>query len=168
MLVNKNYPHTITLRKGFLGILAILFILIIIYIVNLIEKSSKENVNSKNQNGVIHKYANDNDFSWANNTNIPNDQKSLVTQPSPKSQLATKQANSVNNENVSIVNPQNNNGQDDKALSAPINSNLVPNDTSNSQANSSPTLPSLQNSTNNDDQNMQQEKKAFLQVSGQA
>lgn len=165
MFGNKNYPHTITLRKGFLVIIGVIFALVMVYVVNLVDKSSKSNINNKNQNEAIHKYANDNDISTITNTantNISN--KSTDNLPS----IAVKTVNTANN---NLINNRNINGYDEKAMSAPISSiqysnSLINNDTTSPSSEASvASTASPQNSSNNDDQNMQQEKKAFLQYS---
>lgn len=167
MLVNKIYPHTITLRRGFLVVIGVFFVLLMVYVVNLVEKSSKSNLNSKNDDETIHKYADNNDFSWANNINTSNNSKGLANTTSPKPSIAATQSSTIITANNDISNSQNANEQDDKAMSAPISSIQF----SNNEASSSSTSPSFatptspQNPSNNDDQNMQQEKKAFLQYS---
>lgn len=165
MLGNKNYPHTITLRRGILVVIGVFFILLMIYIVNLVEKSSKTKFDNNDQNGTIHKYADDNDISWANN--LKNVAK-VNPSTSNNSATALVQNNAQASNSQTSTNSQSLNQVDLKAMSAPINSNQITGDSNNlSNNNQSQTLSATSTPlTNGDDQNLQSEKKAFLQMSG--
>jgi type IV secretory pathway VirB10-like protein len=163
MSFGKKYPHTITLRKGFIAVIGMGFILLMIYVVYLVSNSSKTKFGSHDQSSTIHKYPTDTDIPSALKSGTSTQKNANRTIASKISALSTPQ-----NTAQTISNTQNLNQDDTKDMSAPINSNQITLDT-NASSNITPTSLASSNasSPNRDDQNLQGEKKAFLQISGQ-
>lgn len=167
MLWEKVYPHAIIMRKGLIIVALGFLIALAAFLAHLISKSSITSTKAMSDD-KIHTYPTENDLPTSTTSSSDNKQsQSTVNHTQAKSNTINKSSSLTQTSPTTVNNTQNvtanDNGDDLKTMSAPIDSNQITESYTpqNSMNSTLPSEPANQAEDQNNDQNMQDEKKIF-------